>query len=168
MKRTIHLSVCLLLTLFAPAKQEITNGISLLQLYNATSISAVQLKKEEQLVELPDCTETDLLMHEDQRAMGPSPDNPEIPDDPPCRVTPEAIHGLQAFHNAVDRNAEDLSFAAAQGAAPEEYNTSAASSMSQFQTNATKFSVRFLHLSVYKVHKGWCKPPCHGPSWENA
>jgi len=158
--------ICVLLALFAPTKQEVSE-LSLLQRPNATSISAIQLEEEdEELAELPECTTTDLLMHEDQRAMGTSsPDDPEIPDDPPCRVTPDALRGLEAFHNAPDGNAEDLSLADAQDAAPEE-NTSAPSSMSQLQTNAT--GPYFLHFSVYKVHKKWCKPPCHGPSWENA
>jgi hypothetical protein len=41
---------------------------------------------------------------------------------------------------------------------------SPSSSIAQLQSNAT--GPYFLHLSVYKLHANWCKPPCISPSWE--
>jgi len=112
--------------------------------------------KEEQNMILKDCDSTDLLMWEHQRAMGPLPDEPAIPEDPPCRVTPESLSALQAFHDAEEASKQSTQLV----------HPKVSDSNSQLQTNAT--GPYFLQLSVFKVPASWCAPPCHGPSWENS
>jgi hypothetical protein len=70
-------------------------------------------------------------------------------------MTPKAMSQLQEYHDA------DLSLGSV---------SPSSGSISQLQSNTTEQSNAtgpyFLHLSVYKLHANWCKPPCLSPSWE--
>lgn len=98
-------------------------------------------------------------MFEDMLATGATQDYPQVPEEPPCHVTPESLNSLKEW-----RQAHDLALMSIGNTTKEDMDQG---STSQLQSQVTA-GPYFLHIAVFKVPTMLCRPPCNTPSWERA